>query len=109
MIHLELRQLESVRRILQHCVPEFEVWAFGSRVHGRNLKPFSDLDLAIIAGQPLSPARYAALEEAFSESDLPFKVDIVDWAATSENFRTLSETDRSIIQGASPKTAENKA
>lgn len=109
MIHLEPRHLESVRHILQRYVPEFEVWAFGSRVHGRNLKPFSDLDLAIITDQPLSPARYAALEEAFSESDLPFKVDIVDWATTSENFRTLIEADRSIVQGASPKAAENKA
>lgn len=104
MIHLE-----TVCHILQRYVPEYEVWAFGSRIHGRNVKPFSDLDWVILTDQPPSPARYATLEDAFSESDLPFKVDIVDWAATSENFRTLSETDRSIIQGASPKTAENKA
>jgi len=31
----------------------------------------------------------AELAEAFSESDFPFKVDIVDWATTSERFREV--------------------
>lgn len=109
MIHLEPRHLEIVRSILARYVPEYEVWAFGSRANGRNLKPFSDLDLAIITDQPLSPARYATLEDAFAESDLPFKVEILDWATTSESFRTLIEADRSIVQKASPKVAENRA
>jgi type I restriction enzyme S subunit len=29
----------------------------------------------------------AAIEHDFSESDLPFKVDVVDWAAISPAFR----------------------
>ena len=31
----------------------------------------------------------ADLKEAFRESDLPFKVDVIDWASTKENFRKL--------------------
>jgi hypothetical protein len=29
------------------------------------------------------------LTEAFEESELPYKVDIVDWSTMSENFRKL--------------------
>ncbi|MBI1919502.1 MAG: hypothetical protein HYS23_00325 [Geobacter sp.] len=29
------------------------------------------------------------LENDFDESELPFKVDLVDWASTSESFRKV--------------------
>ena len=64
-----------VLRILNEIVPDREVRAFGSRVTGK-AKPFSDLDLAIMGDEPLSLETRARLEEAFSESDLPWKVDI---------------------------------
>ena len=35
---------------------------------------------------------YTALTEAFSNSTLPFKVDIVDWATASLAFRALIES-----------------
>ena len=40
------------------------------------LKPHSDLDLAL-EGPPLKPHQAYALREAFSESDLPMRVDTV--------------------------------
>ena len=58
----------------------------------------SDLDLAIITNQPLPLAVGAALAEAFSESDLPYKVDIVDWAALSEPFRRIIERHKVVVQ-----------
>ena len=65
---------------------------FGSRAGG-SPKKFSDLDLAIMTDAPLGPARMAELRYAFSESNLPIKVDIVDWSELSESFRALiSET-----------------
>lgn len=88
MIDITEKEREIVSQILQQIVPEYEVWAFGSRVKG-NAKPFSDLDLAIISDKPLSLQTHAELVEAFSESDLNWKVDIVDWATTSEKFREI--------------------
>lgn len=41
-----------VRNILQKHVPDFAVWAFGSRVRW-SAKPYSDLDLAIMTNEPL--------------------------------------------------------
>jgi len=64
------------------------VWAFGSRVTG-TAKPFSDLDLVIRTEQPLPLEKLAALNDAFDESDLTIRVDLLDWAATSATFREI--------------------
>ena len=88
---------EIVRRILRRHVPEHDVWAFGSRAGGR-AKTYSDLDLAVISDRPLSLAVSAALADDFSESDLPWKVDIVDWATTSESFRKIIEESTVVVQ-----------
>lgn len=89
--------LKTVREILRRSVPDREVRAFGSRVSGK-VKPFSDLDLAVMGSAPLPASKLADLKEAFSESDLPFKVDIVDWAETQENFRRIIEAAYVVVQ-----------
>jgi predicted nucleotidyltransferase len=86
-----------VSRILRSLVPGREVWAFGSRATG-SAKPYSDLDLALIGETPLPLDTLAALREAFSESDLPWKVDLVDWATTNATFRKLIEARRVVVQ-----------
>lgn len=84
---LRAEELAIVRAILRdHLPPGALAWAFGSRAGGRP-KPFSDLDLAIDAGRPLRIEETAALAEAFSESDLPWKVDVVDWQTAEAGFR----------------------
>ena len=97
-VELDAASWQEVQRILQEQIPAFEVWAFGSRAT-RSAKQYSDLDLAIIAQEPMSLTVRAALADEFSESDLPFKVDIVDWANTSEAFRKVIERDKVIVQG----------
>lgn len=86
-----------VRDILRRHVPQCDVWAFGSRARCAS-KDYSDLDLAIITDEPLSLSVSAALADDFSESDLPWKVDVVDWATTSEPFRKIIERDKVMVQ-----------
>jgi predicted nucleotidyltransferase len=69
------------------------VWVFGSRATAR-ARPLSDLDLAIDAGRLLTLDELAELAEAFTESDLPYKVDILDWRAIDERFRQLIIAER---------------
>lgn len=99
MPHIDISpaQWDIVRRILHQRVPQHAVWAFGSRAKWA-AKPYSDLDLAILTEQPLDWSISAALADDFSESDLPFKVDIVDWATTSEGFRKIIEADKVVLQ-----------
>lgn len=86
-----------VRAILQRHVPQYAVWAFGSRAKWK-AKEYSDLDLAIITDQPLSLDVSTSISEDLSESDLPYKVDVVDWATTSESFRKIIERDKVVVQ-----------
>lgn len=90
-------ELAIVKQILQTHIPNLEVWAFGSRVKG-NAKPYSDLDLAVITGEPLSLQTHADLVDAFSESDLPWKVDIVDWALVAEPFKQVIMYQYVVVQ-----------
>ena len=97
-IEIKPQDWSVVLRILQEQVPGVEVWAFGSRAR-RTAKPYSDLDLALITQQPLSLGKLASITEAFDNSDLPIRVDVVDWAATSETFRKIIERDKVVLQG----------
>jgi predicted nucleotidyltransferase len=72
------------------------VWVFGSRVNGR-ARRYSDLDLAIDAGRRMTIDESAILREAFDESDLPYRVDLVDWQAISPRFRDLIAADRQLL------------
>ncbi|MFH1044152.1 MAG: restriction endonuclease subunit S [Pseudomonadota bacterium] len=88
---------DIVRGILRKNVPQYDVWAFGSRAKW-TAKAYSDFDLAVITEKPLSLATSAALADDFSESDLPWKVDVVDWAGCSESFREVIRRDRVVVQ-----------
>ena len=103
IIDLNPHDWEEVKRILGTHVPQYEVVAFGSRVKW-TAKAYSDLDLAIISNKPLSLSTVASLKDAFDESTLAIKVDVVDWATTSEFFRQIIESGKITIQAASTAT-----
>ena len=98
MIDLAPHHLEKVRTILREHVPQCEVRAFGSRVNGR-AKDYSDLDLAIIGSARLDGDALRHLKEAFEESDLPFRVDVLDWHATSPEFQKVILKQFEVVQG----------
>lgn len=89
-IILTEQQLKIVLEILQKHLPNRKVVVFGSRAKGP-VKEFSDLDLCIMDKSPLSLEDLADLREDFSNSDLPFRVDIVEWANTAPEFRNIIE------------------
>ena len=89
--------LAMVQTILRRNAPDREVWAFGSRVTG-NAKPNSDLDLCIIGTSPLPYEISARLRQDFSDSDIPYTVDLVDWATCRASFRRIIEQDKVVVQ-----------
>ena len=38
------------------------------------------------------------MREDFSESDLPYRVDVIDWASIDETFRRLIEREKVVVQ-----------
>lgn len=95
--YVSSRDLVIVQRILrQYAPPEAVIWVFGSRATG-TIKRGSDLDLAIDAKRPLRQEERCNLSEAFDESDLPYKVDIIDLQTVSDTFRFYIEKDRILL------------
>ena len=92
VLELDLDHLRMVRDVLGSHLPDGRVFAFGSRVRG-TAKRFSDLDLVVRADRPLDLDHLGTLRAAFSECDLPIKVDIVDWDALGDSFRHQVETE----------------
>ena len=69
-VHLESGHLVLIEQMLQVFIPEARVWCFGSRVHGRGLKRFSDFDL-VVRDEENPHAKLGKLRDAFEASDLP--------------------------------------
>ena len=88
MIDLDPNYLNEIKRILSQHIPNCDVFVFGSRVKGTARK-YSDIDLAINCDEKLDWRKLEALKDAFSESDLPIIVDIVDWNAISDSFKKV--------------------
>lgn len=98
-LNISQEEWHIVQSILKQHIPQRTVWAFGSRVNG-HAKPYSDLDLAILGDEPLSLAEHAALTDDFSESNLPWKVDLVDWCLIGDEFREIIKQGYFVIQAA---------
>ena len=84
MIYMEERHLKIVQDILSRYPYKF--YAFGSRLNPTH-NQYSDLDLCAMEDIPEVTKSY--LEEAFEESNLPFKVDIIEWNKISHDFQSL--------------------
>ncbi|MCV6589181.1 MAG: nucleotidyltransferase domain-containing protein [Marinobacterium sp.] len=87
MIDLTPRQQQLTVQVLQTFLqPDEKVWVFGSRIRGTARK-WSDLDLMIHGPEKLPVTRFYQLMDAFEESELDIRVDVLDWHRTSREFR----------------------
>lgn len=105
-MHLDPDDLHLVQRILSFWAPGIPAFAFGSRVHGRNLKPFSDLDLCLKGAGAVDANTLADVSDAFAASRLPFRVDVVDWYGLAPDFQNAITGDLTPIGSEQLATAE---
>ena len=106
-IDINPNYLATVERILAEHVPECEVRAFGSRATW-TARDYSDLDLAVVGKGPLHWRTLGGLKEAFEESNLPMRVDVLDWHAISESFRDMVERDYVVVQAGTKQTTDGE-
>ncbi len=88
MINIASEDLNTIRSILEKASINFYI--YGSRVKGTSSK-FSDIDICY--KEPLSKELKWQLQEDLENSNLPFKVDLVDYNKCSEDFQKLIEKD----------------
>ena len=81
-------QKQFVIDTIRAVFPDVEILAFGSRIMG-GAKQYSDLDIALHAKADLPLAKLGDIKERFSESDLPFKVDLSDFALLTQEFQQI--------------------
>ena len=98
-LDLPQKYLEQVKALLRAHVPHAEVWAYGSRVTGSGHEA-SDLDLVLRNPQNLLEETSVLydLKEAFVESNLPIRVDIMDWSRIPESFHREIERAHVVVQ-----------
>jgi uncharacterized protein len=100
MIDLEPSHLTLIKKIAHSTLPHETIWAFGSRVNG-SARRFSDLDLVIKTQKPLPWQSIEDLKDAFSLSDLPMSVDLIDWSVITPAFQKIILARYEVIQSRS--------
>lgn len=89
---LKPKYLDQIKKILwQHLdKTKDKAFIFGSWAIGDNRK-FSDIDIGIESKRKLPLGTIAELNDIFDESNFPYKVEVVDFAKTTEKFKTVAK------------------
>lgn len=83
-----LSQLKSI--VFKNIDPKMsKVFIFGSRATGTNRK-YSDIDLGLQSESEIPFMAKIKLEDEFENSNLPYKVDVVDFSKVAESFRKVA-------------------
>ena len=98
-LDLQPQHLALLRQLLQQHLPQAEVWAYGSRVNGDGHEA-SDLDLVVRQPADLKQEtnHLDNLRDALVESNLPIRVDVVDWARIPATFHREIERAYVVVQ-----------
>lgn len=96
MINVTADELNIILGIIEKYVPDCEVRVFGSRVNGK-VKAYSDLDLAIVGECKLDRNLLFDMKESLQESELTFRVDLLDWYNVSPEFQKVIEVGYEVI------------
>lgn len=72
-----------------------QIFVFGSRARGQHHQ-FSDLDLFYIEAPatPVSGLELSNIRELLEESNLPVKVDLVNWCDLAESYKNSADRDK---------------
>ena len=89
-----LRLVQGILR--RHLPADVRIWVFGSRARG-GARTWSDLDLALEGRAPLDEDTLLAVADAFEESELSLRVDVVDLGRVSDRFRRIVEAERTPL------------
>lgn len=107
---IETRHLAMLKALLQQWLPHAEIWAYGSRVTAQAHEA-SDLDLVVRNPSQLMLPTESLLDakDSIVESNLPIRVDMVDWAKVPEHFRQEIARAYVVVQSANKSTADTHA
>ncbi len=86
---LEKRHLDFILQVLQKNIPQANFYIFVSRAKG-NHKEYSDIDIAVkLEKETISADILGKILMEFSDSTLPYEVDVIDLNAIDDKFKNL--------------------
>ena len=80
--------IETVKKLVLDYLndEDVKVFLFGSRARGEGT-PSSDVDIGIIPGNACNKKKLTLLREAIENANIPCRVELVEFADVSENFK----------------------
>ena len=96
MISLSENEIQIIKNILKNHISNGKVYIFGSRVKDTN-KKFSDIDIVIDINAKLSLNEMSRIKDDFEESDLIYIVDIIDYNAVDNSFKSIIDNEKVLI------------
>jgi len=88
---LDTGTISEIKKILFQFLDSQKDMAFifGSRATGSSRK-FSDIDIGVKCEKQIDLLLLSDIEEAFEESNIPYKIDVVDFSNVTNTFRDVS-------------------
>ena len=89
--------LDQIKSVLMRTLQRrsCQVYLFGSRAAG-TAQPMSDFDVAVLADEDIS-RELSLAREVLEESNIPFKVDVVDLRLTAPAFSAEAQTQGVLL------------
>lgn len=90
---------EDTKKLLSSIIFKYlnpdqvKVFLFGSRAVGNNSK-YSDVDLGIESDNDIAYSTILDIEEDFENSDLPYAVDVVDFAKVTDKLKQVVQANK---------------
>lgn len=86
MKNIDEKMKQKIIAVISALIPQAKIILFGSRARGTNSER-SDIDLALDAGSALPTGDVGELVDMFRESNIPYKIEIVDFYLVSKSMQ----------------------
>ena len=106
MICVSEEEKKEILRVIKTFAPDYDVLVFGSR-YKWDSKDHSDIDLVFAGDSKMPPIQIFKLREAYDATNLPYRVDILDYNAISESFRKIIDAGNEVIYKGRGKAKSN--
>lgn len=94
MVNLNPKYIKFITSTLQKHLNKdtYRYFIFGSHATGSNRK-YSDIDIGIVGKMPVELHTLSHIKGAMEESDIPYRVDIVDFSKVDSKFKKVAQSE----------------
>lgn len=86
---------EKIINLIVALIPNAKIYLFGSRARGTH-REWSDIDLALDTGVILPNVKIGEVRDVLAATDMPYKVDVLDFQNISADMREVIKKDMKI-------------